>query len=527
MAEKHHFRYILFTLAAAVVLIVFLYALDCCIPHYRVSRATTWITHPLNPDGTVNYVLAMNQAAARGVTPANNAAVAIVRIIGTANLPGLRRNVVAHLKAIGVNRPPEHGAFTPFGAFLKRINFGIKDAQPAPGSHWARARRKYRQQLAIGNETQKLSIIRQPWIPAEHPVIARWLKSQQSAIHLIRRASKMPEFYAPMIQDHTGLIDYTIDPSAAIELIDFLDDAAMEQLGLHHDAVAWRDVMAMHRLAILIAGNYPGLIDLLVCMSGTVIADRLADRLSACQFIPATHLHGYLVQAETWKRPVELAAVINGAGRLSSLNLIQSLFKRQNHIAARQFGFRGFIPLHFGRAMAGLNRYTTKLASILRLPDYRKKAAQLRAFRRRIKDSSPHGWINEFVIRSPVSNLSRALLMPEFDTLRAEYSCRAERIITATTLALAEYRAVHRHYPASLGRLVPSILPHAPVDPFNTKPLHYVTNGTGYLLYCRRPNRRHRPWNGNPDAQRNHPHARTVIAFSVNWPAAPNPFTAP
>ena len=43
-----------------------------------VGRETTYLTGPLNPDGTVNYLAALNAIYGKGVTPANNAVVPLI-----------------------------------------------------------------------------------------------------------------------------------------------------------------------------------------------------------------------------------------------------------------------------------------------------------------------------------------------------------------------------------------------------------------------------------------------------------------
>jgi len=44
-------------------------------PLITVSKETTWITEPLNADGTVNYVAAADAWLSKGVTRENNAAI--------------------------------------------------------------------------------------------------------------------------------------------------------------------------------------------------------------------------------------------------------------------------------------------------------------------------------------------------------------------------------------------------------------------------------------------------------------------
>jgi hypothetical protein len=50
-------------------------------------------------------------------------------------------------------------------------------------------------------------------------------------------------------------------------------------------------------------------------------------------------------------------------------------------------------------------------------------------------------------------------------------------------VALERYRLAHGEYPASLGVLVPSVLPGLPFDPVDGQPLRYVRTASGYALY--------------------------------------------
>ncbi|MCH8829899.1 MAG: hypothetical protein IID45_10010, partial [Planctomycetes bacterium] len=50
-----------------------------CPQEIEVSRETTFFTEPVDQDGEVDYVAAINRHYGRGVTPENNAAVPMFR----------------------------------------------------------------------------------------------------------------------------------------------------------------------------------------------------------------------------------------------------------------------------------------------------------------------------------------------------------------------------------------------------------------------------------------------------------------
>lgn len=75
-------RWLRWTFLAILVLLVILHWPTGQI-ELRVSPETTVVTGPLNPDGTVDYVAAFNAELSQGVTPENNAAVLLLRALGS------------------------------------------------------------------------------------------------------------------------------------------------------------------------------------------------------------------------------------------------------------------------------------------------------------------------------------------------------------------------------------------------------------------------------------------------------------
>ena len=74
-----------------------------------VSRETTYITGPLNADGTVNYVAYLDEKFSRGVTPENNAVVPLIRALGPDVLEGKARD--AFYARLGIAPLPEYGDY--------------------------------------------------------------------------------------------------------------------------------------------------------------------------------------------------------------------------------------------------------------------------------------------------------------------------------------------------------------------------------------------------------------------------------
>ncbi len=72
---------------------------------FTISKETTVATQPLMPDGTVDYVAALNERYGKGATPENNGFVVWLKVVGTEKLPA-KAEV---LKMCGGSRAPGGG----------------------------------------------------------------------------------------------------------------------------------------------------------------------------------------------------------------------------------------------------------------------------------------------------------------------------------------------------------------------------------------------------------------------------------
>ena len=100
----------------------------------RIARDTTCLTGPINPDGTVNYVAALNDMLSKGVTRENNAALPLLQALGPEmiNPPRLRLTV---LKQLDVEALPEEGeCFVTLAEHLKHQQAGrSRTLEPGEG----------------------------------------------------------------------------------------------------------------------------------------------------------------------------------------------------------------------------------------------------------------------------------------------------------------------------------------------------------------------------------------------------------
>src|SRR5580704_7508091 len=87
-------------------------------PRITVSQKTTRLVEPLDRDGYVDYLAALNQRASQGVKPENNAGVLLVRTLGATRLEPSER--AEFFKLLGLEPLPERGNYlTDFKDFVK------------------------------------------------------------------------------------------------------------------------------------------------------------------------------------------------------------------------------------------------------------------------------------------------------------------------------------------------------------------------------------------------------------------------
>src|SRR4051794_7570902 len=57
-------------------------------PRFAISKETTYVSGPVRADGTIDYVEAVNERLAKGVTKENNAAILLLQAEMVRDVPG-------------------------------------------------------------------------------------------------------------------------------------------------------------------------------------------------------------------------------------------------------------------------------------------------------------------------------------------------------------------------------------------------------------------------------------------------------
>jgi hypothetical protein len=481
-------------------------------PKVTISKETTYFTEPLRPDGGVDYVAALNRRLSEGVTPEKNAAVALWQMYGPKGIDGKIRK--QYLQALGIPELPEAGDYVTWD-FPE-----YKEAQKRADNEEAFARELWSDHSAA---------TRAPWSKSDYPVWAAFFERNEKPLTILVDGLQRPRFYLPPLSRYgdLGLIascDQITGNSEAREAARLLIARSMLRLHDGDLAGAWSDIMALYRLGRLESqrGYAVG------WMTGATfcdIASNAAATLSQHAKLTAGQSREFQSQLRNLSPMRSLASICDEWERCSSLEtlamvadaagmeehfrndaMLENMFKPagpkpedpkrdRRHEALKRLTADG--GADWSEVFRQHNIFWNGFVDACR-PGGRKSVAHLAAFEtaaRREADRTADDVLSQTptALKSMTRDIQArhiAKLSVLFSTLKIqameieiEQQREARECMALLALALSAYRTEHGAYPKTLGETAPVYIDAIPKDPFSDGPLHYKSEGNGYLLY--------------------------------------------
>jgi hypothetical protein len=456
---------------------------------FTVSRETTYITAPLFPEGAPDYITWLNQRAAQGVTPDNNAAVPLIQAIGMPRLDGLTNDDWEARMWRGLGVPESHvpGKMLYFVPWMQdQTQNGGKNPQSATQSSAPNADPKW-----IDDEKQMRSA---PWSAADHPLWAQWLAANSDVLTLAHQAAGRDRYYMPAFSKdsapHPGQTFMTLLPTLAPTR--YLGRMLLSRAMMHAkeaDKHAFlQDVTDLLRLGTLLRGENSYLITTLVgtalmedtektiaeaITSGDLQADDARAMLAALDAlppIPALDLAGercglldvWCSQAVFGLSRFSLSGTPPKASRLISM----------------------LVPVRFENQLRLINQAQDQCDAAMRIPNYQQRVQAVGATQRELYRRMDNAVLF-------FSGYTQVVYWVDNDKIWAPKVCgtfqteASRRDLTRIALALAVYHAQKENYPATLSALAGpgGIFPSIPLDGFTDQPFTYRLDGRGYVLY--------------------------------------------
>jgi hypothetical protein len=504
-------RWKLWTAAILLLLLVVLILAWPSAPRIVISKETTYITEPLKPDGTVDYIAALNQRLSEGVTPETNAAVLFWQAAGPNGFPpGLREEYDEYSEKLGIPPLPKTGDYYVashkfFKSFFPPLVIVEFDG-PLP-IEMRDEMERHESFSKKWNEAKK-----RPWSKEEFPELANWIKQNEKPMELVVEGCRRPRFYLPFIS--VGTIEDLRICEVPFgyphrDMVEYLIRRAM--LRLHEDNLdgVWEDLLTCYRLNRLVRRG-PGQME----PYNVVYFDEhlffSVQNILRCPRLSAAKIAEIRADLDGLPPMSKIADEIDLFARFQILETAYSFVRADFFVSGKvlddaatsAFGAIVRRGVNWNPVLRAFNAWCDRYVTALRKPtrweraegrkkieeELHKAKARLGTWKRSVLSAlgNPRGALSDHAIYESTSRLFR-----EYDYLLDwEDVWTTEFELTKLAFALAAYQADNGTYPEKFADLVPEYVAEVPKDIFNDAELHYQRDGDGYLLYSVGPNGR-------------------------------------
>lgn len=446
----------------------------------EIGRDTTFFTEPLDENGRVDLLAALNEYLKEGVTDENNAAREIFKVVG----PGMLSDV-----------PPE--TFEQLGIDWDEIDEPFLETLD-----------EYvmRKQLGVDDLSEYNQAMVGPWSREACPNIAQWLDDQDEALDRLVVAIQHEKYYVPLVSPgEEGLINIQLDHvQMSRALARTLAARGYAHLHANEIEAAIDDFHSVHMLGRHLSHNAT-LIEKLVgiAIEGIAYAGDI-QILESQQHM--RHVYGYF-EDQMAKLPATgpMHGSIDVAERLMGIDVVMRMAE-SNEINKEMFAMIGLpggvaklaqsIAMDWNEVLRQMNQKYDEMVEIAQLPR-EERIERSAEFEQKLEASAkaiatPVGVIQ--LIASVGSGGNRAeeafvnvlmgLLAPAVNaTQDASHRSETYEELFSLVFALERYREKEGRYPEILDALIPEYLEEVPVDRFSGGALQFDSDGGSYLLY--------------------------------------------
>lgn len=459
-----------------------------------IAKDTTRILTPLRNDGYVDYVAALNDLCSKGVTPENNAVVPLQKAIGPNSIDKSIRE--EYFQLLGIAELPEEGSY-----FIDFDDYVAKRGR--------KAEKKLNDQYELAMDA--------PWSAKKFPVVAEWLKANETPLEYVVEASHRSRYYAPLVSnsDTTPVVAILLPNLSGTRYVArALTSRAMLALKSGDVDATSADLLACHRLARLI-GQGPTLIDALVSIAIDRMASRADTVLAASGKLSAEEITAYVAKLEKLPPLPDMIEKVDISERYMFLDCVAGL-ARSGPAALTAIEGGGSVS-EFKKVMLKAiadmmvdwdevlrmgNRWYDRMVEISRKPTREERAEAWMEFDEDLEKTMEQasdkkamlmdllvGKSSREIVTEKIGNMMLALLLPALSkATEAGERGVAYAEVTRVAVALAAYRADHGTYPNKLKMLVPKYISEVPCDRFADAALIYRPINKGFVLYSIGPN---------------------------------------
>ena len=466
-----------------------------------VSRETTYITGPLNADGTVNYVAWLNAKHSKGVTNENNALVLLAQAFGPEFISAKVRDAV--LRRLHVPPLPANGKY------FQRLD-----------KHYFRGKAKDPAAAAKAAAERLEDAMYDPWKAKDDPVLAAWIAANKEPLKLVALASLRRRHFFPIIStsEPPCVVDLLLPAYRRVrEAVKALAARAMLRLGTGDAAGAWSDVETGLRVARLLSQGM-SLIERLTGIAIEATAMETCTAMAASEKLSAVEARKSLADLQRLVGLPDAWDAIDRGDRFMTLDLITTVARSGlgafDRLVGQLEGGKSWkklpsLRMDWNPTLRLINSHFDSFRAAGTKPTFaatKKALDACEAKRKQLLEragatigrygGSTYACIRGFARASHVRGANKqelgrimaplfaGLVVPSLGNATALLErVRATGDLALVAMALAAHKAEKGRYPADLSALSPAYLKTIPKDRFNDKPLIYRRKGRGYILY--------------------------------------------
>jgi hypothetical protein len=479
---------------------------------FTISKATTHLSEPVDSDGYLDYVAALNERLSKGVTPENNANVLIWNTLGP-NPTGTRIPPVFFEK-LGIPAPP------PEGEYYVALSHCFKQrASSLPLRLFNRLKGLFTR-VSSAAEVDLDSMSRfcwQPWTMKDNRPLGLWLERNEKPLAQLASATTRTHYHWPIVRDTEGkTAGLLLLPEIHVlhEVAWAFATRAMLHLGHGNAGAAWQELLTCHRLGRLLFVRGGTLMEVLVGLAVEQIAYQGHLAFLAHSKPDARMIEACMCDLRALPSFPDLADKIDLGERLFSLDSFMQIDRVGISILSKMWDLElwrcaehGFSDdflngIDWNPGLEALNTWYDRMVAAFREEDRTTRNHELAQIESQVLKlkSQFDGELWAELKNASVSPALRghivgywslSLSLTAFQKVRIAADRIAQMYInTIVAFALARYHFDSGGYPERLDSLVPHYLKEVPRDIFTGHSLIYRSAPNCYLLYGVGPNER-------------------------------------
>lgn len=269
----------------------------------RIAKETTYLTEPLDQDGNVDYVEALNRIHNQA-TAATNANVAMRRVLGRTD---------------GDEPLPREEYFQRLGITIDETRLSLVPFQDF-------ARTSARDPADLSRERR--TITETPWDDSSCPFSTDWLAVNAAALQQLRDAAKRPDWFEPLFSPTNRLIDVAT-PQDSRNAARLLVASAMFKIGSNDKKRVWEDILTCKRIGAHVAQGAT-VIEGLVGHAIENMARKAEYTFLSEVRLPNTIAQRYRKELRNIRPPRDMASRIAEAERFTFLEIVCALHRGED-----------------------------------------------------------------------------------------------------------------------------------------------------------------------------------------------------